>query len=98
MAWTEYQREGSSLKNYVWQENVIDHNFKKLDDMFAISRTIDEDGRPKFDIEIKSVKSHFFGYLINASRTYWRKELEYAFEDKSIDEKEAYHKARTSSI
>lgn len=46
--------------------------------MFAISRTIDEDGRPKFDIEIKSVKSHFFGYLINASRTYWRKELEYA--------------------
>ena len=95
---TEYQREGSSLKNYVWQENVINHNFKKLDDMFTISRTIDEDGRPKFDIEIKSVKSHFFGYLINASRTYWRKELEYAFEDKSIDEKEAYHKAHLFDI
>lgn len=66
--------------------------------MFTISRTIDEDGRPKFDIEIKSVKSHFFGYLINASRTYWRKELEYAFEDKSIDEKEAYHKAHLFDI
>lgn len=66
--------------------------------MFAISRTIDEDGRPKFDIEIKSVKSHFFGYLINASRTYWRKELEYAFEGRSIDEKEAYHKAHLFDI
>ena len=66
--------------------------------MFSITRTIDEDGRPKFDIEVKNVKSHFFGYLINASRTYWRKELEYAFEDKSIEEKEAYHKAHLFDI
>lgn len=95
---TEYQRDGSSLKNYVWQENVIDHNFKKLDDMFTITRTIDEDGRPKFDIVVNNTSSHFFGYLINASRTYWRKELEYAFEDKSFDEKEAYHKSHLFDI
>lgn len=95
---TEYSKDGSSLNNYVWEENVIKHNFKRMEDMFAISRSIDEDGRPVFDIDIKSVGSHFFGYLINTSRLYWRKELEYNFEDRSIDEKEAYHNAHRFDI
>lgn len=34
-----------------------------------------------FDIRINAVPSNFFGYVINSSRVYWRKELEYNFDD-----------------
>lgn len=86
-----YKKEGSSLKNYVWEENVIPHSFTGLDPMFEINRASDIDGNPVFDITIKSMKSNFFAYLVNSSRIYWRKELEYNFEDRSIEDYESYY-------
>lgn len=77
----EYTPGSDELQNYVWEDNVIDHKFKKQDDAFKIIRTKDEDGHDKWDIDIKNVNSHFFGYLINTSRIYWRKEMEYRFND-----------------
>ena len=56
----------------VWERDVIKHPFRKLDDMFDIAQG--EDGQ--FDIEVKSVASHVFGYLINSSRLYWQKETD----------------------
>lgn len=56
----------------------------------------DENGKQYFDIEINHVRSHFFGYLINTSRLYWRKELETNFE--SRDEAYEYHAAHKFDI
>lgn len=66
----------------VWEDNVIKHRFKKLPPMFAIeedkSRQWD-DGSPRFTIRIDNVDSHYFGFLINSSRLYWRQEIEEPF-------------------
>lgn len=85
----EYTPGSDDLHNYVWEENVISHKFKILPDMFTIIRKRDENGKEHFDIEINNVSSHFFGYLVNTSRLYWRKELEYNFED-NVDAAKAY--------
>lgn len=87
----EYKKSSTTLKNYVWEENVVPHNFRRLDDFFTVNRTTDDDGHRHYDIEIKSVKSKFFAYLINTSRLYWRKELEYNFEEAKADERRTYH-------
>lgn len=90
--------KGEGLDNFVWEKNVIQHRFKLLDPMFEIKTVEDEDGRKHLELEIKNVKSHFFGYLINASRLFWRKETEYNFEDKSKDEKRFYLEAHPFDI
>lgn len=56
-------------------------SFKKLDPMFEIKKVQAEDGHEYLDIDIHNVNSYFFGYLINTSRLFWRKETEYNFED-----------------
>ena len=87
----EYKQTASTLNNYVWAENVIQHNFKQLPPMFEIKREIDDEGHTHYDILIKNTGSKFFDYLVNTSRLYWRKELEYNFEDKTLQEKKDYH-------
>lgn len=74
-----YDPGADDLHNFVWEEDVIPHRFKVLPDMFHISKKDGADGRTLLDIEIMSVKSHFFGYLINTSRLYWREETEIRF-------------------
>lgn len=75
-----YDPGADDLHNYVWEENVIQHKFKVLPDMFRIT-TAERNGQTTLDIEILNVKSHFFGYLINTSRLYWRKETETRFDE-----------------
>lgn len=77
----EYEPGDHTLKNYVWKDNVINHNYKRLPDMFKITKTKDEFGNYSFDIDILDTTSHFFGYLINTSRVHWRKEMEYFFDN-----------------
>lgn len=79
-----------SMKNYVWEDNVLRHRFSKVDDMFKITSGTDIDGNQTFDIDIFNVQSNFFGYLINTSRLYWRKEMEERFQDESIEVAEEY--------
>lgn len=59
--------------------------------MFEIKRKVDEDGTRHEDIIINNMKSKFFAYLVNTSRIYWRKELEYNFENKPLEEKRVYY-------
>lgn len=72
---TEYKKGDSVYDRFVWEENVIPHNVKVLPPLFTVERD-DTD----FNITINdSTSSPFFGYLINSSRLYWRKEMEQRF-------------------
>lgn len=93
-----YSNGDEGLHNFVWENNVIAHRFKKLEPMFEIKTVTDEDDRKHLDIEIKNVNSHFFGYLINTSRLFWRKETEYAFDGQPDEERLAYLKAHPFDI
>lgn len=95
---TIFKPGSDDLHNYIWKENVIAHNFKKLPPMFEITRQDTEDGRSSLDIEIMNVDSHFFGYLINTSRLFWRKETEQRFEEGQEDELAAYMRAHPFEI
>lgn len=94
----EHKPGDGSINNYVWEENVIPHTFRKLDDMFTITHHDDEFGRPVFDITVNYpddtnrgiIQSNFFGYLINSSRIHWRKELEENFSEIDAAETERY--------
>ncbi|WP_334166668.1 hypothetical protein [Phocaeicola paurosaccharolyticus] len=80
----------ASNGRYVWDTNLINHKVSVLKPMFEYEvgkNAMDED---VFDIEIKENNSNIFKYLINTSRIYWRKEFEYAWEDKDNSEMTTY--------
>lgn len=85
--------EEHAMGHYVWDRDVQPHDFKLLDDMFAVSRQRDMEGHDHWDISIKSTTSKLMDYVINTSRIYWRKELEENFRDRSFEEAEAYRQA-----
>lgn len=88
-----------SLSHYVWEENVLPHRIKLLPPMFAVKRANTVDGTPRFEITINdSESSPLFGYVINTSRTHWRKELEYNFADKDSEEAERYKQTHRFTI
>lgn len=65
----------SFIDSYVWNENVFPHPVRLLPPQFTITR----DGED-ITLEIHNPNlSPFFGYLINSSRLYWRKEMESRF-------------------
>lgn len=74
----------------VWDNNVIQHRVKVLPPMFTITQTDDVEGNPVFDIAVGQHGSCFFSYLINTSRLHWRKELEFAWADKSVEDADRY--------
>lgn len=90
------KKQDFKFQNYVWAENVIDHDFRLLDDFFTINRTADEDGQPLFSITINKVGSNLMGYFINSSRLFWRKEMETRFETEN--ERQAYREAHRFDI
>lgn len=83
-----------NTKNYVWEEEVIKHKVKRLEEPYAVTR--DESGI--FDIEIKDNSCLFFKYLINTSRIYWREELEKRLVNLSNEDREAYKTLNRFSI
>lgn len=87
----EYKVGQDKINNYVWDENVIKHNFKKIPNFFDVERNIDANGTIKYNLKINSIKSNFFCYLINTSRLHWRKELEYNFSEDSDEAKKNYY-------
>lgn len=76
------------IDRFVWDEEVIKHNFKKQDPHFTWSKRADG----SLDIDVIKTDNIFLNFLINTSRVHWRKELEEAFEGKSQEEAEAYFK------
>lgn len=81
----------------VWEDNVIRHDYREHKPMFNVKVGKDEEGEFIFSLDIlDSTSSKFFGYLINSSRIYWRKELEERFATK--EEREEYHKLHRFEI
>ena len=78
----------------VWDDAIVPHRFKRTKPAFAISPV--EDGGWKIDCLDKS--SHFFRYLIQTSRMYWREELENRAEELSPADCKAYLEANRFSI
>lgn len=88
----EYKQ--GEVEKYVWEDKIIDFNFKKQDPQFIIST--DTEGNK--DIQILKKDNPYFNFLINASRVHWRKELEESFENRPEKEAEAYFKANQFNI
>jgi DNA primase len=83
------------LNRYVWEEEVIDHNVKKLNDFFKIT---ENKNLETYDIEILNTHSKYFSFLINSSRIYWRKELEKELDVLPENEQEEYIKNNRFTI
>ncbi len=90
----EYKNRGGESGCVVWDRDVIGHRVdrRRWSEAFRVTRG--DDGA--YDIEVLSVKSHFFGYLINTSRLHWRKEMETRFD--SADTRRAYRDAHRFRI
>ncbi len=84
----------SDSRHIVWETKIIKQQFKLLENMFEIT----PDGHGEWDIQIGEHQSNLFRYLINTSRLYWRKELEYQFEEDSELDKSAYIEANRFTI
>lgn len=84
------KKQDFKFQNYVWEDNVIAHDFRPLDDFFTIHRSTGEDGRPRFSIQIHKVGSNLMGYMINSSRLFWRKEMETRFDGLNQEERRTY--------
>ena len=89
----EHKKAGE-VDRYVWEKKVIDHTVHVQDKHFNITTDVHGD----WDIEILKTDNKFLNYLVNVSRIHWRKDLETAFENKKIAEKEAYFKANQFNI
>lgn len=78
-------------ETYVWEDNVIPYQYRQLQPMFEASWEPTLSGTTSFKINVKSLESNFFKYLINTSRIYWRKELVDRFEGKDPFLAEEYY-------
>lgn len=94
----KHRIDATDTGHYVWESDVIPHQIKLLPDMFEITHPDNCYKSEDFDIDIKPHTSKFFGYLINSSRLYWRKELETELDALPIDEAEAYRKTHKFDI
>ena len=87
-----------TLDRCVWDDEVIPHVVKKLPNAFNIRYEKNEHGTYEWDIDINAHGSNFFRYLMNVSRIYWRKELEYSGPNKTHEEMEQYRKEHQFDI
>jgi len=79
---------------YVWDTAISKHRFKRLAPSFKITQSENND---EYMIDILDIKSHYFRYLINSSRMYWREELE-EMETGDKEKDEAYALANKFTI
>jgi hypothetical protein len=84
------------VDKYVWSEEVIDHNFKYDANPPFIAEYDRENGC--YDIKSIDTKSKFFSFLINASRVFWREELEVRMAGMTPEEQAKYRKENEFNI
>ena len=58
---------------HAWERTVCRHNFKRIEPSFT-AQWNPENG--SFSMKLNHTRSHYFRFLINASRIYWREETE----------------------
>lgn len=67
-------RYSESDGHYVWQDSIIEHDYRPTPDMFTV--TTDEEGRYSVDIAENVALSNLLRFLANSSRLFWRKQDE----------------------
>lgn len=92
-------KKPEQIDNKVWQSDILDFEPKIQSNHF----TITEDDNGVFDIEIHETNNKHLNYLINASRMFWREDLETPFnipgtDDFDLKAKAAYFKANQFNI
>lgn len=83
------------VSKFVWDDEVIRHKAKKLDEPFTITYN---QVSGEYDIVIHDDSCIFLKYLVNASRIHWRKELEESLKDKTETEQEEYKEKNRFNI
>ena len=58
---------------YVWDRNICDHEFKRIEPSFTAQW---DPGNGSYSLQLRHTKSHYFRFLMNASRIHWREEFE----------------------
>ena len=71
-------RYSESDGHYVWQDCIIQHDYRPMPDMFTV--TTDEYGRYNVDVAVNVELSNLLKFLANSSRLYWRKQDEVGLE------------------
>ena len=90
-------RRQHDFSGCVWEDNVINHDYREAKPFFDVGVADDGEGGYHFTLDILDHRSSkFFGYLINSSRIYWRKEMELQFATR--EEREAYKAAHPFDI
>ncbi|CCH00281.1 hypothetical protein FAES_2272 [Fibrella aestuarina BUZ 2] len=87
--------ESKKCDVYVWEDEVAKHDVKLHDAPFTVTR---DEKTGELDIEITNTDCLFFRYLINASRVYWRRELEDKADELPHNERHAYLKKHQFDI
>ncbi len=76
-------------RHYVWTDSIIDHDYRKMPQMFKVEK--DEDGRYIVTLTEECPKSLLLRFVANTSRLYWRKTDEFGQE---LSEEEMYDEHR----
>ena len=76
--WVEISTDGikthrynEPTNHYVWEENIIQHDYYVVPDMFTV--TTDEDGRYIVEFSEGAEQCNLLRFLVNTCRLYWRK-------------------------
>ena len=99
--WTEVTAEGIKMRrysdldgSYVWEDTIIDHDYRQMAPMFKAER-LDDGG---YSVDIPSLPpSKFFQIIINTSRLHWRKADE-GGQDLSEEEQREEHQCLASKL
>lgn len=100
--WIEVTAEGITThrysdpaNHYVWQNNIIQHDYRAMPDMFAI--TTDEEGRYVVQLAEGWEKCNLLRFVVNSCRLHWRKLDEYG-QELTIEEQAEEHLCLASRI
>lgn len=76
--WVEVTAEGitthrytDATNHYVWGDNIIQHDYRPMADMFTV--TVNDDGHYEVTLKDDGKLSNLLMFLANSARLYWRK-------------------------
>ena len=87
------EHKANDMDRYVWEDNISQVHYRRTSPAFDFRRESED----MWSICPTNLKSHYFCYLINASRIYWREELEQRATEYS-EENARYNEANKFNI
>lgn len=79
------ESKGGSNGVYAWEKSICQHDFKRIEPSFTTKYNPDTG---YYKLTINHTKSHYFRFLINASRIYWKEEFVNRKTDNETEEKQ----------